>query len=479
MKNAVFATLYLLVALQSMSQVVTLHPGIDDKLMIPGDTITILIKNNQPQAVSFYPFTSLEQSDNPIFINKQTFIKHLQAQGGQIAAIKELARIYKSPYFLNTHLEATPTGELAALSKFYAFIPSVTSVFHRQSGDYWHQAYLLLTEAEIFKPNQLMRVTCSSHQLGQGILLNGDTVLLDFDPAEPRFLDTMTNGKGYMSASELRQFPQMLDSQPPYCYSIKNKCVPLTEDEQQTEHYKTIFTTGSIILSAEATHRTADISGMWTMPPYSSFSINYPMPNYFLKYSDALDSLYQVAETIYKTGDSISAYKIFGKILNTSWQEAIRALRSNDLFVYREDKPTFSEYIKAFNEDQFTATIHIPSTDSSLEFGGDVSFPFRIQSIRASKPVVFEDTTFSKANFNLYAYKKDIEDVVSPPQISKNEIQFIHKGHMNPKTDLRLTVYFNPRIYNFGNEIKAALFSNGIKPTITITSTPQNKRGKK
>ncbi len=172
-----------------------------------------------------------------------------------------MARIYKSPYFNNTILEYSSTFDPETKLKQFAFIPSVLSVRYRHCKEYWYQASYELTEAGIINKDSLRSVSCTGHFLGEAII-GGDTTLIDFDPGEQRFLDTLPDGS-FMSAADMQEHPELIDNQSAYCYATPTGCNLLMHGEMIDENiaYKEFFTNSPVNYMAVEPEQTLSIEG--------------------------------------------------------------------------------------------------------------------------------------------------------------------------------------------------------------------------
>ena len=437
-------------------------PSMRGMVIIPNDTLRIVLENNSTNPMKFYPMTVFDSDTELVMYDKQSFIQKLQTMN-QIEVLKYLAKIYKSPYFINDYIEAANynmPGEY--LEKYYAFISSIVSVTHRQCGDYWHQAFLEMLEAEIFSADSMMRVGCYAHQLGQ-VISEGDTILSDFDPAEPRWLDTI-NG-GYYSATDMTNYGHLLhdSTRYQYCYA-EDECFYLGHPD--TEHHVRYFTDSAVVLYPEYVHETADIPGYWILPPSSNFTFEYFMPKYFVLWDITKDSLFNEASILWNSGDTTAAINLVEIILGLPAQEAMWALNTGNVFAY-EDSPTFGQYFELFNYEMLTAKLLV-NTTHSCTFGSDITLPYRIHSINASSPIMLDDTTASLFKVEMYNKKK--EDSTSAPIIGAKDLQFIAgSGSIPANTNVAFELYINQRVYSIPDGIEVVVME-GEAPLVSVTS---------
>jgi len=484
-RTGLIAFSLIFIALISSSQTVQLFQSAGNTILAPGDTFKLTVKNNAALPAKFYPLTVFDEPGNLVFLNNQHFIQHLQSQSDQVTAIRELARIYKSPYFNNTTLEYSSTFDPETKRKQFAFIPSVLSVRYRQCKEYWYQASYELTEAGIINKDSLRSVSCTGHFLGEAIV-GGDTTLIDFDPGEPRFLDTLPDGS-FISAADMQEHPELIDNQSSYCYATPTGCNLLMHGEIIDENiaYKEFFTNSPVNYMAVEPEQTVSIEGTWTLCPGCSFTMEYRIPKYFLDMNIAANVDAMKVVTTLIAADSVEEAKtLLGQLIgSSSTTETLRAYLEDDIFFYT-GLPTFENFFNTYSSSfsahvTSTGELSIPARAGGYTIGVDVALPFLINEVRASSAITVGDTVLSNGTgkFDLWYFKNSKEDTshLEPPQLPARDIQYLQSGSIPSNTSVTMQLYYNPLVYRFPMGISAEIFSgvaDSLSVDITQTSNP-------
>ncbi len=468
--------LLLFFSINSKGQVIELFKGWDELEIKSNDSIVIYITNTDTIPIKFYPLTVFDNPNEYLFLNDTTYLQNLKSQGGQIQAIREIARIVKSPYFnvyfpeydsyVNNYFDS-----LIAYKQF-SIIGSKLSVSNRECFDYWLQASTELIQSEIFSPDSLRDVATSGHYLGECIIDN-NAILVDFTPGQPRFLDTIPGTGKYISAHDIKAQPEWLDFQDEYCYQTDTGCVNMSE--WTTEHYKRYFTDDTIIYYDIHQFPTMEVNGSWILCPGCTLSVEYHIPSYLIDLSDINQLALTDSVSYYLENENLNVALSFLQELlgNVSQQEAERVLSENDFFFYYENPiHTWLNYKENFSGN-ITMHLHIPSSSKPIEIGKDLQLPFLIHQVHASSPVQIGDTLIQEARFELW--NKNFSDSLDKPKVTSRQIQYLQSGYIPENTLADIEVYYNQYIYKLLNGIRAEMFGNNTQSIQASLSVTNNK----
>lgn len=474
MQKSLFALFFLLIAGQVKSQVMDLFNGFDLSAIQAGDSFALEIKNNGTEPATFYPLTALDSPGNYLFLSEENYFSYLKSTGNQIDALRAHARIVKSPYFF---VGQKPVSELdngsfqkEIAEKKYAFPQWFLTSCHYECGEFAAMGASQLIKSGVFEKDSIWALNLSDyHSLGEGIV-NGDTLLIDFDSEMPRFLDTLPNGS-YMAASDAYLHPEYFYQQSEYALCNENDSCWFVE--KSTDSYVGFFQDTSVF-ARYANHEIEpqSMSGAWTLCAGCSIVFEWKAPEYVLDASDSntallFDSLMAIIGN--QPIDTLALGAVAQALLGTPTREkAIAAL--NNFNVISAEELTDITKSAAYLYNNTTVKLSIPGRATGYA-SSDIQLPLAVNKITSENGLTIGGHSISPGSHQFKLWTDGgILDEKEDITIAADSFYHLTDLYISGNNSVEIELYYNHLLYGFLQGIKTELFSS--TPNLTVTAYP-------
>ncbi len=448
----------LLLTLNVNAQVVEFFGGFGTTVPAPEDSFSITVTNTDSASLTLYPLTVFEKEGNLLFTDKQTLYNHLSTND-QFGFVREFARLVKSPYIVHCRRpEYTAYGvngyDYQVAYKQFSPIPFFLSNASHMCGERQNFFSQVAVETGMISVDSLLEVSTVGHTLGEW--LNGKPTLLDFDDGEPRFMDKVPGTVDeYMSAQDIIDHPEWLDSSARYCYEMPDgKCRELTRVTNKT--YSDFFTQNPVSYFAPRQFPTADIDGKWKLLPGQSITINWNFPTFVI---DSGDSVIRAGFNGLNSDTATleSAMASFGIMFPWATDAQLLTIFKDMNFAI-VNGATYDITTCNFWKEHFTVSTHIPAQNRDIIIGTDMRLPMQYISSTASGPFTLgafpEDTVLQ--NSSIETFNPNPSD--NQLQIESKALQYIQAGRIPAGTTVDMKLRYNNLIYKFPNGFRAEMF---------------------
>jgi hypothetical protein len=321
-------------------------------------------------------------------------------------------------------------------------------------------------ETGMFSADSLLEVSTVGHTVGEW--LNGKPTLLDFDDGEPRFMDKVPGTVDeYMSAQDIIDHPDWLDSSARYCYEMPSgECRELTRVTNKT--YSDFFTLNPVNYFAPQQFPTADIGGTWKLVPGQSITISWNFPTFVI---DSGDSVIKAGFNSMNSDTSTleSAMEKF-RIMFPWATDAQLLTIFKDMNFAIVNGTTYDITTCNFWKEHFTVTTHIPAQSQDIKIGTDMRLPMQYISSTATGPFTLgafpEDTILQ--NSSIETFNPDPSD--DQLQIESKALQYIQAGRIPAGTTVDMKLRYNNLIYKFPAGFRAEMLGADSNKLQVVTS---------
>ena len=467
-----------LITIIAQCQVKQFFQPIDFSHLKTNDTFSLVIQNTDTAPVEFYPLTVYDTDSSFLFESNSSFLNYIQSAGGQIAQIQRLAYFLKSDRFVNDFLVFNDSNP--ELRKKKGSVPMFfLGSSQEQCENFRSFAISSLISTGAFSKDSIFNVGLANHQLAECII-NGDSVLLDFDPDEPIFLNKLPNGK-YFSAQDILTYPNNDDSMYTYTDPVTGVCRPLmflgynpTVSDSLTKihsligSYNNLFTSGIEYSPADDVITYKD-SGTWKLPPGSSLEWHWQAPVVLTP------AQMTVAEGSLNAQDA-SYTQIISALTNATGLDSAsiaNALVKNNLLL-GDTTPTGVVLDRTY-EKANTLDLYVNTSDSAVIIGQDLKLPFWIHSISTDQPLTIGDTTFPAGNSCMWLWNEKSQldsdgfapgDLTSVPNPGKGAVEYLQSGLIPAHCHVHMSLYYNERIYAIPGGLRAHMITNNFSSLV-------------
>jgi len=461
------------------AQVLELFQGFDFSNVQPGDSFAIEIINTDNDAITFYPLTVFDSSGNYLFLDEQQYDTYLHTLGNQVDALKAHARIVKSPFFKNGSLNGRiPLNEFSGgvynqqiADKKYAFPQWFLTSCNYQCGEYWTMGANVLKQFGVFEDDSIWEISIPDvHTLGEGII-NGDTMLVDFDPSMPRFLDTLPDGS-FINATDIYLHPEYLDLQNQHFICDENDSC--RSSEVTTEYYKSFFSDSSSLNRFTNNNIVPqNMPGTWTLCAGCSMIFEYKLPLNIVDLNDSTKRML-MDSVIYYMIHNITDTLLLGSVLQqllsvASKQEAWEAFNKFDfLFAHELSNPLLSN---SFGRNALTCKLKMPANAQGYSFS-NIQMPLAIRDIVSDSGLVVNGNNIAAGQHNFKLWDEGgILDNNADFTVPDSAYNYVKNISVLPFNNVEITLYYNQILYGFFKGFKAEFFS--VSPSFTVNTYPQ------
>jgi hypothetical protein len=467
----------LIFAGKANSQVVELFSGFKTNKVQPGDSFAIEIINTGADPITFYPLTVFDSVGHYIFLNEQNYISYLKYSGSQTGGLKAHARVIKSAFFINGN---TPVNEFKdnifyqeIADKKYAFPQWFLTSCNYLCGEYWAISSSLLSRSKLFDNDSIWDFNISGvHSLGEGVI-SGDTVLIDFDPSMPRFLDTLPNGS-FVSAADAHLHPEYLDTQ--NFYRICNERDSCWINESVTKYYHLFFRDSALFKR----YQIRDISpqnmrGTWTLCSGCSMLFEVKVPEFVLDLNNnskkiLLDSV--VILLLNHSDNKLLFSDIAQRLFDTSTKEKGYDVLNNVNFIFAHElKDVFNANF--FGRNYISFKLKIPASPKGYT-ANDLQLPLAINEIKSDSGLIIDGNFIPSGQqfFKLWD-EGGILDKNENFTLADSEFNFVNNIAIPPNNSVEMKIYYNQLLYKIFEGFSVDFFS--ATPDISIKTFPANK----
>ena len=435
------------------------------------DTFSLVIQNTDTAPVEFYPLTVFDNDSSRLFQTNTSFVNYIQSAGDPLAQIYRLAYFLKSDRFVNNYVTFSDLNPAIKRKK------NTTPLFflgnsQEQCGNYRDFAIWCLISTGAFTPDNIFKVSLAQHQAAECIL-NGDSVLLDFDPDEPVFLNTLPNGK-YFSAMDVKNQPQYLSTLYQYTDPVSGITSPLMSlgyygnAADSFRDVQALFNNYSNLFDSTLTYEAADPVNLskdtatWRLCAGSSIQWHWKAP------------IVLTRQQIDSAGVTLSADASFGQIVSalvmaTGYDstDLASALLHNNI-IQSDSTPNQIIFDKCFQKAD-TLDLYVTTGDNPVVIGKDLRLPFWVHRITTDQPVTIGDTTFPAGNSCMWLWneKNDVDSdgfssSLQTPDVSEAAVAKLQSGLIPAHCNVHMSLYYNERIYGIPNGLRAEMITNNF-----------------
>ncbi len=473
--NLLLAVAALFFAISVNAQVVNLFNGFGTSVPNPGDSFSVRITNTDTFPKMFYMLTKFDKPGDLIFADKPSFLNHMIATGDPMAYIREYGRIVKSPSTVHCRRPAPSTYGINGFDTLLArkqyspcafFLSNASQMCGERQIFFDH----LTKETQMIPLDSLRTVILSGHTVGE-VFLNGDTILNDPDDGEPRYLDTIPGvPQDHMSAQDVREHSEWLDSSRRYCYTKENgECYELSH--VTNKFYSEFFTRDPIIYDEVKQFESSDMDGKIILLPGQTLTFSFVSPAFIIDTGNPV-----IAHDFYegmKMTDSLGIdgmMPFFRNLFPRAPDSALLTIFTQFNFLIVNGNQWEISSCNFWRE-KFTVHTHIPAQPGQVNIGPDMRMPFIYISSTATNPFQLghapEDTIVQ--NSRIEVFNPDPSD--NELQISTRALQFIQAGKIPAQTTVDMELRYNNLIYEFFSGIRAEMFG-GDSTTLRVETYP-------
>ena len=447
------------------------------------DTFSLVIQNTDTAPVEFYPLTVFDNDSSRLFETNTSFLNYIQSAGDPLAQIYRLAYFLKSDRFVNNYLVFAVDDAQVQRKKNSAPMFFLGNS-QEQCRNYRDFAVTCLVSTGAVSFDSIFSVSLAEHQVAECII-NGDSILLDFDPAEPTFLNRLPNGKFY-SALDVYTQPQYMNELYMYTDPVTGVKAPLVylgnyntpadsfRNVQAVINSYTRFFDITMTYEPPYFNGASKDTGTWRLPPASSIEWHWQAP---LTLSPAqVDSVSSL----------ISADASFAEIIHaidsvTGFDSAfvLKSLVSSNILL-GDTSPNQLIFDNGYQRAD-TLDLYVTTTDQPVVIGRDLRLPFWVHRISTDQPVTIGDTTFPAGNSCMWLWneKNDVDSQgfssnAQVPLLSVRGIEKLQSGIIPAHCHVHMSLYYNERIYAIPNGLRAEMITNNFESLVINGQSQQH-----
>ena len=447
------------------------------------DTFSLVIQNTDTAPVEFYPLTVFDNDSSRLFETNTSFLNYIQSAGDPLAQIYRLAYFLKSDRFVNNYLVFAVDDAQVQRKKNSAPMFFLGNS-QEQCRNYRDFAVTCLISTGAISFDSIFSVSLAQHQAAECII-NGDSILLDFDPAEPTFLNRLPNGKFY-SALDVYTQPQYMNELYMYTDPVTGVKAPLVylgnyntpadsfRNVQAVINSYTRFFDITMTYEPPYFNGASKDTGTWRLPPASSIEWHWQAP---LTLSPAqVDSVSSL----------ISADASFAEIIHaidsvTGFDSAfvLKSLVSSNILL-GDTSPNQLIFDNGYQRAD-TLDLYVTTTDQPVVIGRDLRLPFWVHRISTDQPVTIGDTTFPAGNSCMWLWneKNDVDSQgfssnAQVPLLSVRGIEKLQSGIIPAHCHVHMSLYYNERIYAIPNGLRAEMITNNFESLVINGQSQQH-----
>ncbi len=370
----------------------------------------------------------------------------------QLESILAMERVLKSPLFMNRHLIWNEWGSVSQTAKKYSWVGIGHSIYNQQCGDYARILTEQVAKTNLFSWQDLrgnnVGVSVNGIYTGLHVVaeasINNRFVKIDADPGMPRAQDfNPASQNGFASTEDIVNDTLLVGDTSYVWLNEQGDSIQLTH--QSITRYRSVFGEHHPFSWFQAGAATYELSPIITLPPGASMSTWYIEDYVLLDLTGYSDSVLAVFEALYDSGDIDTIVNAIMMVTGLSETVVHDAVVQNRLGLMP------IPYWPGYDSERILPyiTIHVPVSSDTTFLGTDLSAPFLVRKIKVMNgQVQLGDTLISdEATFVLF-------DTIlvagrEAPIVGDKEVQYLSEGYITPGADVMLTLYYNPRYYNF------------------------------